>query len=261
MQRSLAGSHQVAVVSLKGGVGKTTTTALVGLAMAEHRGDRVLALDSGPIGGTLADRLLGGTTVTIRDLIEELDRVGSPDDVLRFTGLAGRLRVLASDQDLVREAPLDNIEYERVCLLLRRHFDVIVTDGATGMAHPAMAATLALADSLVVVGSRTVDGAGRASKTLDWLIAHGHRDAAERAVLVLDGDRSSEEVDAARLQAHFAARCRAVVEIPHDPHLAQGGRIDVSALQPGTVDAVLEVAALIADEFGVVVAGRDGRHP
>ena len=34
-----------------------------------------------------------------------------------------------------------------------------------------------------------------------------------------------------------------------------------SALLPGTVDAALEVAALIADEFGVVVAGRDRPHP
>ena len=57
--RPFTGVHQVAVVSLKGGVGRTTATALLGLALAEHRGDRVLALDSTPVGGTLADRLLG----------------------------------------------------------------------------------------------------------------------------------------------------------------------------------------------------------
>ena len=73
---------------------------------------------------------------------------------------------------------------------------------------------------------------------------------------MLDGDRASDDIDAARLHAHFAARCRAVVEIPHDPHLAQGGLIEPAALLPGTRDAVLELAALVADEFGLVTAGR-----
>jgi MinD-like ATPase involved in chromosome partitioning or flagellar assembly len=63
-------------------------------------------------------------------------------------------------------------------------------------------------------------------------------------------------VDATRLRAHFAARFRAVVEIPHDRHLAQGGRIDADALAAGTQDAALELAALVADEFGTVTAGR-----
>ena len=108
-----------------------------------------------------------------------------------------------------------------------------------------------MAHSVVVVGSLTVDGAGRAGRTLDWLVAHGYRDAAARAVLVLDGDRASADVDAdpacARISPPDAGRC---VELPHDPHLAQGGRIDAAALAPGTRDAALELAALVADEFG-----------
>ncbi len=255
-RRQLAGTHQVAVVSLKGGVGKTTTTALLGLALAEHREDRIIALDSSPVGGTLGERLVDGPELGVRDLLDDFEQVGTRHELHRYTGLVGRLRVLASDQDLARNVALNSVEYEKICLLLRRHYDVIITDGATGMVHPAMAGTLAFADSIVVVGSLTVDGAGRASKTLDWLIAHGYRNAAARAVLVLDGDRASGEVDADRLHAHFAARCRAVVEIPHDPHLAQGGRIDTSALSPTTRDATLELAALIADEFDAVTAGR-----
>ena len=256
VQRPLTGVHQVAVVSLKGGVGKTTTAALLGLALTEHRSDRVIALDSTPVGGTLADRLLGGTGATIRDLLDQYEHVGTWHDLRRYTGAVGRLQVLASDQDLARNLPLSSVEYEKVCQLLRRHYNVIITDGATGMANPAMAATLAFAHSIVVVGSLTVDGAGRASKTLDWLNAHGYRSAAARAVLVLDGDRASGDIDAVRLQAHFNARCRAVVELPHDPHLAQGGRIEPAALRPATREAALELAALVADEFGLVTAGR-----
>ena len=254
-RRPLSRPHQIAVVSLKGGVGKTTVAALIGLTLAEHRDDRVVVLDASSAGGTLGDRLVGdiGPVKGVRDLLDRFDAVRSLADVDRFSGVVGQLRVLASDQDLDRNVALNSLEYERICLLLQRYFPVIVTDGATG---PALAGTLAMAQSIVVVGSLTVDGAGRASKTLDWLIAHGYPDAAARAVLVLDGDRASSDIDAARLRAHFAPRCRALVEIPHDPHLAHGGRIDLGALAAGTRDATLELAALVADEFGAVTAGR-----
>ena len=55
----LPGAHRVAVTSIKGGVGKTTVAACLGLVLAEHRGDRVVALDANPDAGTLADRLTG----------------------------------------------------------------------------------------------------------------------------------------------------------------------------------------------------------
>jgi MinD-like ATPase involved in chromosome partitioning or flagellar assembly len=78
-----------------------------------------------------------------------------------------------------------------------------------------MEGTLALADSLVVVGAPTVDDASRAGKTLDWLVAHGHAAQVADAVVVLSCDRMSKEVDKARVREHFEARCRAVVEVPH----------------------------------------------
>ncbi|WP_226352505.1 hypothetical protein [Pseudonocardia sp. ICBG601] len=114
-----------------------------------------------------------------------------------------------------------------------------------------MQGTLARADSVVVVGAPTVDGAGRASKTLDWLVAHGHGDLVRNAVVVLSCDRRSAEVDAARIREHFAQRVRGVVEVPHDPHLATGGRIDPARLRPATADAFLELGALVADAFDV----------
>ena len=83
--------------------------------------------------------------------------------------MVGELHVLASDQDLARNVALNSVEYERVCLLLQRHFPIIVTDASTG---PALPGALAMAHSVVVVGSLTVDGAGRADRTLDWLVAH-----------------------------------------------------------------------------------------
>jgi MinD-like ATPase involved in chromosome partitioning or flagellar assembly len=245
----LSGSHQIAVGSIKGGVGKTTVASCLGLVLAEHRGDRVVTLDANPDAGTLADRLTGETDVTVRQMLNDLDRIQSWADVSRYTSLAGRLQVLASEQDPAMSEAFSRSEYERVCAVLRRFFNIVITDSGTGLVHSAMEGTLALADSLIIVGALTVDGASRASKTLDWLVMHGHAGLVREAVVVLSRDRVSRDVDQDRVREHFAQRCRAVVDIPFDPHLATGGRIDLGRLRGPAGDAFLELAALLADRF------------
>jgi MinD-like ATPase involved in chromosome partitioning or flagellar assembly len=249
IRRPVPGTHQIAVSSIKGGVGKTTVSACLGLVLAEHRGDRVIALDANPDAGTLADRLTGDTSVTVRHMLENLESAYSLSDVARYTSLAGRLQVLASEQDPAMSDAFDRAGYERVCSVLTRFYNVIITDSGTGLVHSAMEGTLALADSLVVVGAPTVDGASRASKTLDWLVAHGFEAQVAQAVVVLSCDRQSAEVDPKRVRGHFESRCRGVVDIPHDPHLASGGRIELDRLRPATHDAFLALAALLADGF------------
>ncbi len=250
IRRQLPGAHQIAVTSIKGGVGKTTVAACLGLVLAENRGDRVIALDANPDAGTLADRLTSETSVTVRNLIDNIERARSLTDIARYTSLAGRLQVLASEQDPASSESFDRDEYERVCAVLSRFYNIIITDSGTGLVHSAMEGTLVLADGLVVVGAPTVDGAGRASKTLDWLIAHGYEALVADAVVVLSMDRTSREIDVPKVRSHFESRCRTVVEVPNDPHLATGGRIELGRLRPATVDAFLTVAAELADGFG-----------
>jgi MinD-like ATPase involved in chromosome partitioning or flagellar assembly len=249
IRRPLLRSHRIAVTSIKGGVGKTTVSTLLGLVMAENRGDRVIVVDANPDAGTLADRLTGESSVTVRELLRNLDRVDSWTEVSRFTSLAGRLQVLASEQDPAASDAFSRAEYEDVCALLERFFNIILTDSGTGLVHSAMEGTLRLADSVIIVGAPTVDGAGRASKTLDWLHAHGHAELAANSITVLSCDRSSSEVDISRIREHFAARCRGVIEIPHDPHLATGGRVELRRLRPATRDAAYQLAGIMADHF------------
>jgi MinD-like ATPase involved in chromosome partitioning or flagellar assembly len=250
VRRVLTAPHRIAVVSLKGGVGKTTVTACVGLAMAELRGDRVAVLDADPDAGTLADRLSGESTVSLRDLAAHAHAVRTLPDLDRFTSLSGRLQVLASDQDPARDDAVDRVEYERAAAVLARFCDIVITDSGPGMVHPVVAGTLAAVDALVVVGSPTVDGAGRADRTLDWLLAHGWAELARRSVVVLSGGSTGPVPEADALRERLRSRCRALVDLPHDPHLAAGGRIRLAALRPPAAAAVLEIAALLADEFG-----------
>jgi MinD-like ATPase involved in chromosome partitioning or flagellar assembly len=249
IRRPLVRSHRIAVSSIKGGVGKTTVATLLGLVMAENRGDRVIVLDANPDAGTLADRLTGESSVTVRELLRDLDRIHSWTEVSRYTSLAGRLQVLASEQDPASSDAFSREEYQHICGLLDRFFNIVITDSGTGLVHSAMEGTLSLADSLIVVGAPTVDGAGRASKTLDWLVAHGHSELAAQAVVVLSCDRTSVEVDRRRIREHFETRSRAVIEIPHDPHLATGGRVELARLRPTTRDAAYQLSALMADRF------------
>jgi MinD-like ATPase involved in chromosome partitioning or flagellar assembly len=249
VRRPMAGARQIAVTSIKGGVGKTTVAACLGLMLAEYRGDGVVAVDADPDAGTLADRLSGAASVTVRDLLASLDKIKSLSQLGEFTTLAGRLRVLAGEQDPAMGEAFRCEEYQRVCRALARFFDIVITDSGTGLVHSTMRGTLELADRLIVVGSPTVDGASRASKTLDWLLAHGHERLAEEAVLVLCLDRGSDRVDRAQLYQHFSERCKDVVEIPADPHLYSGGLIDPGLLQPATREAYLRLAAVVADGF------------
>ncbi|GAA0923260.1 MinD/ParA family protein [Pseudonocardia zijingensis] len=255
IRRPLGSAHQIGITSINGGVGKTTVAACVGLVLAEHRGDRVVALDAGQNAGTLADRLTGDTSRTVRDMLGEIGSLNSLADVSRFTSLAGRLQVLASEQDPAMTEGITREEYESVCEVLRRFYNVVITDSGSGLVHAAVEGTLALAHSLVIVGSPTADGAGRVSKTLDWLLQRGPAERVADAVLVLTCDRASKHVDTERVRRHFEARCRAVVEVPFDPHLATGAQIDMNRIRPATHDAFRAIAAHLADRFDATPVG------
>src|SRR5207302_10601687 len=124
----LAGWHSMTGSSMKGGVGKTTIAAGLGLTLAEHRGDRIVALDANPDAGTLADRLTGHCGITVRELIDNIDSVRSWTDMAHYTSLAGRLQVLASEQDPAMSEAFSREEYRAVCALLAKFYNVIITD-------------------------------------------------------------------------------------------------------------------------------------
>lgn len=249
VQRPLHQSRRIAVISVKGGIGKTTTTACLGMALAEIRGDQVSVIDANPDAGTLADRLTGNTSVTIRHLLRNIDGISTLTEISSYMSLAGRLKVLASDQDPAVSDALTADEYEKAMNLLGQFFNIVITDSGTGISHPTMGPTLRMADSLVVVGSATIDGASRAGHTLDWLDSHGFGAKSRNAIVVLSGDRSSQDVDQSRIISHFATRVRSVVNVPADPHLSAGGRIEFERLRMATRDAYTTVAAHIADQF------------
>jgi MinD-like ATPase involved in chromosome partitioning or flagellar assembly len=246
------GHHRVAVVSLKGGVGKTTTTVGLGATLASLRGDRVIAVDANPDRGTLSDKLRLETAATVRDLLNEQYQIQRYTDVRAYTTqAASRLEVLASDRDPTVSVAFSEQDYCDVCQVLEHYYSICLTDCGTGLLHSAMTGVLRLADQIVLVSSPSVDGARSASATLDWLQAHGYGDLVRQTVVVLSviRPRSRSGVDLDRLEQHFAARCRAVVRVPYDPHLEEGAEVELPRLNQATADAYLMLAAEIGDGF------------
>jgi len=247
-----AGHHRVAVMSLKGGVGKTTTTVVLGATLADVRGDRVIAVDANPDRGTLAERVRLETAGTVRDLLADRGQIRRYADVRAFTSQASsRLEVLASDRDPAVSEAFTAEDYAEVARVLERFYSICLTDCGTGLLHSAMSGVLGLADQLVIVSSPAVDGARSASATLDWLDAHGYRDLARTAVVALTSVRRvrTGPVDIDGIVRHFTRRCREVVRIPYDPHLDEGAEVTLERLAPATADAYLRLSAAVADRF------------
>ena len=247
-----SGHHRIAVLSLKGGVGKTTVTVGLGATLASLRGDRVIAVDGNPDRGTLSEKVKLETTATIRDLLNRRANVGRYADVRAFTSQApSRLEILASDRDPGVSVAFSADDYRAVASVLEHYYSICVTDCGTGLLHSAMAGILELADQIVLVSSPSVDGARSASATLDWLDAHGHGVLVRSAVVVLSAVRRKGKsmVDLDRLEQHFAARCRAVVRVPYDPYLEEGAEVHLEYLGDETADAYRCLAALVADGF------------
>ena len=232
--RPLQGCYRIALLSLKGGVGKTTITAALGGMFATIRGDRVVAVDANPDRGTLSQKVPLETPATVRHLLRDAEGIERYSDIRSYTSQGpSRLEVLASESDPAVSEAFSSEDYTRTVDILERFYSLVLTDCGTGLMHSAMSAVLSKADVLVVISSGSVDGARSASATLDWLDAHGHQDMVRNSIAVINAVRPrSGKVDLHKVIDHFSRRCRAVRLVPFDPHLEAGAEIDLDRLKP-----------------------------
>jgi MinD-like ATPase involved in chromosome partitioning or flagellar assembly len=239
----------VPVMTRKGGVGKTTVTTLLGMAMAQVRDDRVLAIDANPDRGTLAERIPKATGATVRDVVKLASGIRSFTDFSELVSKdKSRLHVLASDADPLLSEAFDEDDYNVVADQAARFYSVVLTDCGTGVVHSVMRPTLERANALVVVSGGSVDEARLASETLTWLEANGYQELVKNAIVALNtATQGTNVVKLDQIEQHFASRVREVVKIPYDPFLAAGSIIEWSRLSPYTREAARELAALVVE--------------
>jgi MinD-like ATPase involved in chromosome partitioning or flagellar assembly len=143
----------IAVVSPKGGVGKTTLTVLLGSLLARVRRDRIVAVDTNPDFGSLGRTLTPDHQVFVDDLSDVLEQPDLSVTALdRHLGRAVEgLMVLPAPTDPSRMAQLNEESYARVIWRLQTMVGVLVLDCGTGLQEPAARAAQAAADQLVLL--------------------------------------------------------------------------------------------------------------
>jgi len=243
------GSRYVPVLTRKGGVGKTTTTALLGMALARVRQDRVIAIDANPDRGTLAERFPKATDKTVRDVVSQASSIQS------FTAFSdyisrdrNRLDVLASDTDPHLSEAFNEDDYNVVADIVSKYYSVVLTDCGTGIVHSVMKATLERADGFVIVSGGSFDEARLAAETLTWLESNGYADLVRKSVVLINtATQGTNLVKLSEIENHFKSRVREIVRMPYDPLLAAGSIVDWDRLKPHTRAAARELAALVMD--------------
>jgi MinD-like ATPase involved in chromosome partitioning or flagellar assembly len=215
----------IAVVSPKGGVGKTTLTALLGTLFSLLRRDPTVAVDTNPDFGSLG-RVL---TPDQSWYVDDLARLVAAGDELSLTSLDSQLGraihgllVVPAPTDPARMAALDEDAYRRVIHRLKDFFSLILLDCGTGLQDPASAAAIAAADQVVLVTDAQPANASLVAQSAELLQQSGR----PITVVVNRMPPKGARLDLDRLSRYLpAARGLVVIpdEVPAASRLAGGG--------------------------------------
>ncbi|MFG1792713.1 AAA family ATPase [Nocardia sp. NPDC049149] len=261
IRRQLTATYQIAVVSVKGGVGRTTTTAALASTFAALRPDRVIAIDANPDFGDLPTRTAPHPYgLTLRDLVQS-SNLDAFSAVQFFASVnSADLATLASPWTTEANEALTGQEYRSAVDILRKHYNLMLVDCGTGLMDSATGAALLSSSAMVVVTPATVGGVKGAVATLNWLNSHGmHHLVATSVIAIVQPQRSKPIVEVEAIEKLFATAQRPTFQLPYDPHLAEGGEVDLRLLDKDTMLAFEELAAGLADGFPAYLAGGNDR--
>jgi MinD-like ATPase involved in chromosome partitioning or flagellar assembly len=239
----------IALISPKGGVGKTTSTFLAGNLLASHLKLRAVAVDANPDFGTLG-RLPGEQARaghSLADLLDDAERLGTAAELRPYVSkLPSGLHLLAAPQDATLTASLGPDRYGELVALLSCFYETVLLDLGTGVAGPLARFAIERADQVVLV---TTPEWITASVVLDAL---GHL-AHERTTVVVNKahPRPADELRAVE-ECFRRARLHWSVTIPYDPRLAlmlDSGTYSLEALDRRTRVPVKRLGLAVAEQL------------
>ena len=247
IQAMIPTHRRIAVLSLKGGVGKTTTAVLLGSVLASERESRVIAVDANPDRGTLRDRLVLQSDLTLRDLADSAANIDRYTQLRQYVSVnESRLHVLTGSDTPTSPIGAEADGYKAVAGLLEQYYDIALTDCGTGLNLPGMESVLSLTDQVIIVLEPALDAARSAHSTLSWLSQNGYRHLADKAIVVVSrvDRKSAGDKEIAELEAQFGDRAGGVVRVPFDEHLAKGGIVRLEKLRERTRSSYRKLALL-----------------
>ena len=239
----------IAVLSPKGGVGKTTGTFVVANLLASHLKLRAIAVDANSGFGTLG-RLTAESVraeSSLDELLDHADRLGTAAELRRYVArLPSGLHLLASSHDVTRTATLGPDTYGELVALLSCFYETVLLDLGSGVTSPLARFALDRADQMILV------------TTPDQLTAT----LAIHALEQLDRDRTTVVVN--RTHPRLAPEVRAIEEclarrdarppvtLPDDRRLAamlDSGTYSLEALDRRTRLSVKRLGLAVAERL------------
>jgi MinD-like ATPase involved in chromosome partitioning or flagellar assembly len=207
----------IALISPKGGVGKTTSTFLTGNLLASHLRLRAIAVDANPDFGTLG-RLSGEHARSSRSLAEllgDIEKLSTAAELRPYVScLPSGLHLLAAPADARLAASFGPDRYGELAAFLSCFYDVVLLDLGTGVAGPLARFAIERADQVVLV------------TTPEWITASVVLDALEhlqhdRTTVVVNKAKPSSGPELSAVDECFRQqRLHRSVTIPYDERLA-----------------------------------------
>jgi septum site-determining protein MinD len=162
-------SRVITITSGKGGVGKTTTTANIGTALA-LQGKKVAVVDS-DIGLRNLDAVLGLENRIVYDLVDVVEGQCRLRQALIKDKRLPELYLLPAAQTRDKNA-VNSVQMEQLCQQLRAEFDFVVIDSPAGIEQGFRNAIVG-ADEIIIVANPEMASVRDADRIIGLVEAAG----------------------------------------------------------------------------------------
>ena len=215
-QPGLTRANTVSVISPKGGVGKTTSSFLIGNLLADRLKLRVVAVDANPDFGTLSALAPDHrrTSKNLGDLIADMEGLSTAAELSPYVSrLPSGLHLMGAPQDADAMWQLGPDAYGKLLAFLGVFYEVVILDLGTGITDPLAQFAVERSDQVVVI------------TTPEWITSQSVLGALrylshERATLVLNQAIKPHNDHVRGVEMQFREqRLRRSVTIPYDEQL------------------------------------------
>jgi len=248
-QPSLSRANVVAVISPKGGVGKTTSAFVIGGLLADRLRLRVIAIDANPDFASLAS--LAPSRLRCRrslaDLLTDIEQIETAAQVRSYaSALPSGLHLLGAPADAEVMARLGPDAYGELIALLGTFYDVVLLDLGTGGAGPVAESVIGRADQVVLVTTPE----SVASSAVFTALQHLHE---ERTIVAANKFHARRAADLRELERRLRERrLPRPIAIPYDDQLAamlDTATYHLDALERTSRIAIKRLAVAVAEQL------------